>query len=109
MTTPNPQRSIKDLDNHWHLDKRVPIAIVFAFILQTVYFTVFLTKLDSRVSENNKHIQLLERDREEGRKTLEDIAEIKIHQRYLREKFEKLNDFLRDDVEWIKPKKYKGQ
>ena len=101
MTNNQPAKG-NDVDNHWHMDKRVPIAIVFALILQTVYFTVFITKLDSRVA-------VLETNSIETRKTIEDMAEIKIHQQYLREKFEKLDSFLRDDVEWIKPKHKQGR
>ena len=95
--TPEERRVI-NMENHWHLDKRIPIAIVFAFVLQTIYFTVFITKLDSRVGT-------LEANHTDIRKTIQDMAEIKIHQRYLKEDFDKLNSFLRDDVEWIKPKK----
>ena len=98
MTAPLKQeRSQAELDNHWHLDKRVPLAIVVALILQTIYFTIFITKLDSRVSS-------LESDHIDTRKTVQDMAEIKIHQQYLKKDFEDLNRFLRDDVEWIKPK-----
>lgn len=92
------QRRVADLDNHWHLDKRIPIAIVFAFILQTIYFTVFITKLDSRVA-------VLEDDKIEIRKTIQDMAEIRVHQEYILKDLEKLDKFLRDDVEWVKPKK----
>ena len=85
------------IDNHWHLDKRIPIAIVFAFILQTIYFTIFLTKLDSRVST-------LEATSVDVRKTIQDMAEIRVHQQYIKDELKEISRFLRDDVDWIKPK-----
>lgn len=90
-------RRIETLDNHWHLDKRVPLAIVLALVLQTIYFTIFLTRLDSRVgSLEDNQVDVIE--------TTKDMTEIKIHQNYIKEKLDKLDSFLRDDVEWIKPK-----
>ena len=91
-------RRKEDLDNHWHLDKRIPIAIIFAVVLQTIYFTVFITKLDSRV-------MTLERNQVNIRETIEDMTEIRVHQNYIKEKLDKLDIFLRDDVEWVKPTK----
>lgn len=83
---------------HWHLDKRVPLSIIFVVILQTVYFTVFVTKLDSRVA-------VLEQQHIDISKSMKDMAEIKVHQLYLREDIKEIHNFLRDDVEWVKPKK----
>lgn len=34
----------------WHLDKRVPLAIIFAIAMQTVGLVVWATRLDARVS-----------------------------------------------------------
>lgn len=87
-----------NLDNHWHLDKRVPLSIIVALILQTIYFTIFLTKLDSRVG-------VLEANSVEVRETIKDMVEIRIHQEYMADKMEKLDNFLRDDIEWVKPKR----
>lgn len=86
------------LDNHWHLDKKVPMAIILAIILQTIYFTIFLTKLDSRVANNETKIA-------EMSTAYKEMVEIRIHQEYMQKKLEDLDEFLRDDVEWVKPKK----
>ena len=87
-------------DKHWHLDKRVPLAIIFALLLQTIYFTVFITKLDSRVAS-------LEEKNLDVHKTIKDMAEIRIHQEYIKKELEKIDDFLRNDVDWIKPNRGK--
>lgn len=97
----NHNRRERDAVEHWHLDKRVPLSIIFALVLQTIYFTVFITKLDSRVS-------VLEQSSIDTRKTIQDMAEIKIHQQYIREHLKDLKDFLKEDVDWIKPKKQSG-
>ena len=91
-----------DDEARWHLDKRVPIAIIFAFVLQTIYFTIFLTRLDSRVGVlEDKIIDISGSYRE--------VVEVRIHQEYIIKEIDNLNAFLRDDVEWIKPKDYKGK
>ena len=37
-------------DTRWHLDKRLPIGIILAIILQTAALGMYLGRLDSRVS-----------------------------------------------------------
>ena len=103
LTEPSPRRrKMDDMDNHWHLDKRIPIAIVFAFVLQTIYFTIFLTKLESRVGVVEDQIKLVGA-------SYRTIIELKIHQEQVIKDLDRLNNFLRDDVEWVKPKKYKAK
>ena len=97
----NNNRRKEDDVEHWHLDKKVPMAIIFAIILQTIYFTVFLTKLDSRVGVNEGKIA-------EMSDAYKDIVEIRVHQEYMAKQLDDLEDFLKDDVEWVKPKKTKG-
>ena len=38
-------------DNHWHLDKRVPIALILALALQTVAIVWWAATMSQRVSE----------------------------------------------------------
>lgn len=92
------ERRKSDLDNHWHLDKKVPMAIILAIILQTIYFTIFLTKLDSRVANNESKIA-------EMSTAYKEMVEIRVHQEYMQKQLDALDKFLRDDVEWIKPPK----
>lgn len=39
------------IDDHqtWHLDRRVPVGIIIAIIIQTIGILIWATKLDSRV------------------------------------------------------------
>ena len=94
----NNNRSSDQLDNKWHLDKRVPLSIIIAILIQTVYFTVFITKLDSRVG-------VLEKDSANVHKVIKEMAEIRIHQMYISKDVQEISKFLRDDVDWITPKK----
>lgn len=38
-------------DRHWHLDKRVPIALIFTIAVQTATLIVWGTQLTERVSQ----------------------------------------------------------
>ena len=40
-----------EANEQWHLDKRVPVAIILALLGQTVGFVWFQSKLDSRVGQ----------------------------------------------------------
>ena len=42
--------AMSEPDRHWHLDKRVPIAIIFAIMTQTAGITWWAARLDSRVA-----------------------------------------------------------
>lgn len=37
-------------DNHWTLDKRVPLGIIFAMVMQASAFIWYAAKMDSRVA-----------------------------------------------------------
>ena len=37
-------------ENSWHLDKKVPIAIIFAILMQTVGIVWWASQMDSRVA-----------------------------------------------------------
>lgn len=43
-----------DDDNAWHLDKRVPVAIIITLITQLIGVAVLASKLDSRVEALEK-------------------------------------------------------
>lgn len=59
----------------WHLDKRVPIAFIFAIFLQTATAGWFVASIDGRIAQNTKDIELMrvERGQAESRvRSLED-------------------------------------
>lgn len=41
----------QESEARWHLDKRVPIALIFAMLLQSAGLVWWVSKLDSRVSQ----------------------------------------------------------
>lgn len=43
-------------DNAWHLDKRVPISLIFALLLQTAGMVWWAASLSSRVEVNAREI-----------------------------------------------------
>jgi len=92
------KREERRVEDRWHLDKRVPIAIILGLFLQTIYFTIFLTSLDNRV-------EVLEKKSIDIHKTISSVVELSIHQKYMSEKLDKIDTFLRDDVEWQPQKK----
>lgn len=47
---PAPNRIDAPPSEGWHLDKKVPVGIIFAIILQCVSFTWYVGKLDSRMT-----------------------------------------------------------
>lgn len=62
-------------DEPWHLDKRVPLALIFAIILQTATAGWYVARIDSQLDRNTQDIADLrhERTQAEGRvRSLED-------------------------------------
>lgn len=37
-------------DARWHLDKRVPLAIIVTLILQALWFATYIARLDARIN-----------------------------------------------------------
>jgi hypothetical protein len=57
-----------DADNRWHLDKKVPIGIIAAMLLQFAGGLWFVSKLDARILalEEAKVVQAQRDDRQDG-------------------------------------------
>ena len=58
----------------WHLDKRVPVAIIVTIILNTGMGIWFAAKLDSRVTDNTAKIGALATKSDEVYRTLNTLA-----------------------------------
>jgi len=54
------QRRAEDLNNNWHLDKRIPLALIITAILQIGTFVWWAAKTDSNVSSIGDRVKLLE-------------------------------------------------
>ena len=46
----------------WHLDKRIPIALILAIILQVSGAVYWASKMESRIEANTSRIEVVDRD-----------------------------------------------
>lgn len=53
-------------DEPWHLDKRVPLAFIFALIFQTATAGWYIANIDGRIEQNTRDIVALREDRAES-------------------------------------------
>lgn len=44
-------------ENHWHLDKRVPIAMIAAIVIQTTGIIWWAASMQAQVNANSREIQ----------------------------------------------------
>ena len=58
----------------WHLDKRVPVAIIFAIFMQTAGAIWWASSIQSRVSSNERSITRLTDSSEELREAVHEQA-----------------------------------
>lgn len=49
-------------DNQWHLDKRVPIALILTLFVQAMGFMWWMGTLDTTVAEMRRDITLMQRN-----------------------------------------------
>lgn len=49
-------------EQQWHLDKRVPIALIIAIILQVGGAVYWASKMESRIEANTTRIEIVDRD-----------------------------------------------
>lgn len=62
--------SEENKDNKWHLDKKVPIAIILTIALQTAGVIWFAAKLESRVTAVEQRTESYWRERDGNRDRL---------------------------------------
>lgn len=51
---------MNDEDNRWHLDKKVPIALLIALVVQFAGMVMFVGAVKSQGDENTRRINVLE-------------------------------------------------
>lgn len=49
-------------DQQWHLDKRVPIALILAIIIQVAGAVYWASKMEARIDANTSRIEVVDRD-----------------------------------------------
>lgn len=68
---------------HWSVDRKVPLALIFAIFMQTAGAFWWAGKVDSRLT-------YLEATNENTEKAIKELTEIKIHMQYQRESLEEI-------------------
>lgn len=57
-----------DADAAWHVDKKIPIALIVTIVLailgQTIAGTVWITRIDTKVDNTITRVEILERSKE---------------------------------------------
>jgi hypothetical protein len=53
MTTPTPSE-------HWHLDRRVPIALILSLVIQTSAIIWWASSINERVATNSQKVAILD-------------------------------------------------
>lgn len=51
MSAPYSPVSGYEKDRAWHLDKKVPIALILTILMQTIIAAAYITRMDSRLGE----------------------------------------------------------
>lgn len=51
---------MSDINDQWHLDRRVPISLILAIFIQTAAFVWFMSSMDARIEDNNRRTAILE-------------------------------------------------
>lgn len=49
-----------DVENHWRIDRKVPVLALVAFLIQTIVFASVLTTKSNKIDEHDKRIDRLE-------------------------------------------------
>lgn len=80
MSEPNQQ------NEHWHLDKRVPIALIFVLMSQMVGFGYMLGDHSSRLTSVEKY-------QNDHRTVVERVAKMEIHLEHIRESLEHMLEY----------------
>jgi len=47
-------------ENHWHLDKRVPISLIGAILVQTAAFGWLLASMNAKIDDTHRRTEILE-------------------------------------------------
>lgn len=52
--------SLPEENGRWHLDKRVPITLIIAILVQTGAFIWMISSMHEQIQQNERRIELLE-------------------------------------------------
>ncbi len=74
---------------HWSVDRKVPLALIFAIFMQTAGAFWWAGKVDTR-------LMTLEDSSEAANQAIHELTEIKIHMQYQRQALESIEEILAD-------------
>lgn len=77
-------------DNKWHLDRRVPLALIFAILIQTVVVVSWLSTLGERVNQ-------LERDRTAAAPQADRLTRVEVKIESIQATTERIERLIRRD------------
>jgi hypothetical protein len=79
---------IKDEKPHWTVDRKVPLAMIFAIVMQTMGAVWWAASVNSR-------LQYLEENDKITNIAVQELSEIKVHMEYQRKALEAIEEHLR--------------
>lgn len=78
-------------DRHWHLDRRVPIAIIFAIFVQTCGAIWWAATISANVGRNQERIEEIRRQSDELGKVSERVARLEAIMDEIRQLMREIN------------------
>lgn len=89
----------RQTDEPWHLDKKVPIALIFAILIQTVAAAAYIIRMDGRIETLERQSQVFEnwRDGTQGK-----LDSINVTLGRVDERMQAQQDILREIKETLK-------
>ena len=88
-------------EDHWHLDKRIPIALIFTILSQAFIFGWFLSNHEARLLSLEKSYTSIEQVDEKVERLTKDSTETKIHLQYQASTLKEIEHVLKNDIEWL--------
>ena len=90
----------------WHLDKRVPLALIVMIFIQSASAIWWAASVDSEMDVHQEQIQTLKEDLKESKARTDEavnaVGELKIHLQYTNDTLTEIKNFLKHEVKWEK-------
>lgn len=86
-------------EQEWHLDKRVPIALILALVLQVAAAVYWASKMESRIEANTARIEIVDRDLSRVGRQIAGVTEAANTQAVQMGRIEEQISGLRGDIE----------
>jgi Tfp pilus assembly protein PilO len=85
------REAVAEQDKRWHLDKRVPIAIIVTLLAQAAWFASYITRLEARINYTEAWmVEQRLRDDRQDRSAAEAAALLRSDLQYIRGQLDQL-------------------